>query len=283
MVLIQNLHFSYPKKPTLFKGLTMNLEKGKVIGLLGKNGAGKSTLMRLMAGLLKPNAGTVVFEGKHSFDRDPDFLDQMIFVSEQISVPEFLKVKDYVGVYRDFYSRFDDVRLENLLAEFQISTEEKISNMSYGQQKKLQLAISLSVGAKLILLDEPTNGLDIPSKSSFKKVVSASLEEDQILVISTHQVQDIEHLIDQVIILDEGKIKLHADLEVLEEEFVFSQSGEMPANAIYGESHVLGARFIAKSMIGISGGSTDLELLFHAVIADKLNGNYLSHPKPQMS
>ncbi len=145
------------------------------------------------------------------------------------------------------------------------------------------MAIGLSTGARLLLFDEPTNGLDIPSKSAFKKVVSSSLKEDQILIISTHQVKDIEHLIDHIIVLDEGKIKLQADLEILEKEFVFSQSGEKPLDAIYAESHLLGTRFIVKSNGNQQGGSPDLEMLFQAVTEGKLSGKYLSNSNPVLS
>jgi ABC-2 type transport system ATP-binding protein len=277
MVLIEKLDFAYPKKPRLFEGLDLELERGKVVGLLGKNGAGKSTLMRLMAGLLRPSQGKLLCEGENTFDRQFQFLDQLIFIPEKVGIPDQLKVEEYVQIYRDFYSGFDQNRMQSLLSDFQIEVGDRISNLSYGQQKKLQIAIGLSAGAKLLLFDEPTNGLDIPSKSAFRKVISANLQEDQLLVISTHQVKDIEHLIDQVVILDEGKIKLQADLEVLEETFVFCQGASVPANAIYMEAHLLGSRYIALADGEASGGSPDLEMLFQAVIEGKLEGKFLSN------
>jgi ABC-2 type transport system ATP-binding protein len=277
MVLIEKLDFAYPKKPRLFEGLDLELERGKVVGLLGKNGAGKSTLMRLMAGLLRPSGGKVFSGGENTFDRQFQFLDQLIFIPEKVGIPDQLKVEEYVQIYRDFYSGFDQNRMQSLLSDFQIEVGDRISNLSYGQQKKLQIAIGLSAGAKLLLFDEPTNGLDIPSKSAFRKVISANLQEDQLLVISTHQVKDIEHLIDQVVILDEGKIKLQADLEVLEETFVFCQGASVPANAIYMEAHLLGSRYIALADGEASGGSPDLEMLFQAVIEGKLEGKFLSN------
>lgn len=278
MISVKKLRFSYPKKPWLCEELDLELSEGKIIGLLGLNGAGKSTLMRLMAGLLKPVSGEVSFEGGATFDRSIPFLNQMIFVPEKVSVPEFLKVKEYSSVYQDFYSGFDLDRFEKLLSEFQIIGNQRVSNLSYGQQKKLQIAIGLSTGAKLLLFDEPTNGLDIPSKSTFRRVLSGSLQEDQTMVISTHQVKDIENLVDQIIVLDEGKVKLHADLEELENQFVFSQGPQAPDQAVFVESHLLGAQYIVKQPYGErnSGGSPDLELLFNAVIAGKLAGEFLS-------
>lgn len=276
MVLIEKLDFAYPKKPRLFEGLDLELERGKVVGLLGKNGAGKSTLMRLMAGLLRPSGGKVFSGGEKTFDRQFQFLDQLIFIPEKVGIPDQLKVEEYVHIYRDFYSGFDQNRMQSLLSDFQIEVGERISNLSYGQQKKLQIAIGLSAGAKLLLFDEPTNGLDIPSKSAFRKVISANLQEDQLLIISTHQVKDIEHLIDQVVILDEGKIKFQADMEALEEAFVFGKGTESLPEAIYTESHLMGARYIARASEEMSGGSPDLELLFQAVMEGKLEGTYLS-------
>lgn len=276
MIVFEQVNFGYSKRPLLFEGLDLGLKSGKVVGLLGKNGAGKSTLMRLMAGLLCPTAGKVLFDGEMTFDRQLRFLDQLLFIPEKVSIPYHLAVKEYVGIYRDFYSGFDQGKMGQLLEDFQIEVNHRISNLSYGQQKKLQIAIGLSSGARLLLFDEPTNGLDIPSKSAFRKVVSANLGEDQLLVISTHQVKDIEHLIDQVVILDEGKIKLQADLEALEESFVFGQGASVPANALYTESHLLGSRFIAPAEEVESGGSPDLEMLFQAVIEGNIEGKYVS-------
>jgi len=276
MIVFEQVNFGYPKRFQIFEKLDLELKTGKVIGLLGKNGAGKSTLMRLMAGLLRPTAGRVLCKGEMTFDRKYSFLDQLLFIPEKVSIPDHLKVKEYVSIYSDFYSVFDQKKMEQLLEEFQIELSHRISNLSFGQQKKLQIAIGLSSGARLLLFDEPTNGLDIPSKSAFRKVVSANLSEDQLLIISTHQVKDIEHLIDQVVILDEGKIKLQADLEALEESFVFGKGTESPPDAYFIESHLIGARYIAPASEEISGGSPDLELLFQAVIEGKLEGTYLS-------
>lgn len=276
MIVFERVNFGYSKGPLLFEGLDLKLNSGKVVGLLGKNGAGKSTLMRLMAGLLRPTDGRVLCEGEMTFDRQLRFLDQLLFIPEKVAIPEHLKVSEYVGIYREFYSGFDSEKLNQLLQDFQIELSLRVSGLSYGQQKKLQIAIGLSSGARLLLFDEPTNGLDIPSKSAFRKVVSAHLREDQLLVISTHQVKDIERLIDQVVILDEGKIKFQADMEALEEAFVFGQGTSAPANALYTESHLMGARFIVPAEEVVSGGSPDLELLFQAVIEGKLEGAYLS-------
>jgi len=276
MIVFEQVNFGYSNRSQLFKGLDLELNPGKVVGLLGKNGAGKSTLMRLMAGLLRPTDGRILFEGEMTFDRTRRFLDQVQFIPEQVAVPDHLKVKEYVRIYSDFYSEFDQKKMEQILEDFQIEVNHRISNLSYGQQKKLQIAIGLSSGASLLLFDEPTNGLDILSKSAFRKVVSANLHDDQLLIISTHQVKDIEHLVDQVVILNEGKIKFQADMEALEEAFVFGKGTERPPEAFYTESHLMGARYIARASEEMSGGSPDLELLFQAVIEGKLEGTYLS-------
>ncbi len=283
MIVFEQVNFGYSKRPQLFEGLDLELNLGKVVGLLGKNGAGKSTLMRLIAGLLRPTAGRVLFDGKMTFDRTLRFLDQVLFIPEQVAVPDQLKVKEYVSIYSDFYSGFDQKKMEQLLEDFQLEVGHRISNLSYGQQKKLQIAIGLSSSASLFLFDEPTNGLDIPSKSAFRKVVSANLRDDQVLIVSTHQVKDIEHLVDQVVILDEGKIKFQADLAVLEESFVFGQGASAPDNSIYTESHLIGARYIAPTVGKESGGSPDLEMLFQAVIEGKFMGKFLSNLNPMVS
>lgn len=281
MITIKDLNFSYPKKPALCEELNLELEPGKIIGLLGMNGVGKTTLMRLMAGLLKPSSGEVLSDGIPTFSRKVNFLDQMIFVPEKVTVPEFLKIDAYIGIYGSFYSRFDFDHLDRLLAEFQITRSQKVSSLSMGQQKKLQIAIGLSTRAKLLLFDEPTNGLDIPSKSKLRKVLSGNLQDDQTIVISTHQVKDIENLVDQVIILHDRQIMLHADLEVLEEEFIFDQSVQAPDKSVFQDSHFLGVQYIAKKSKdnAINGGKPDLELLFNAVTSGSLSGVYLTEQK----
>ena len=210
MIKIENLSFNYgPKKP-LFDQLNLTLPYGNIYGLLGKNGAGKSTLLKMMAGLLFPQKGKLDVVGFHPNERHPEFLQEVYFVSEEFELPS-LSMEQFVRMYSPFYPRFNHLLFDEYLYEFKLPRQQKLPNMSYGQKKKFILAFGLATDCKLLILDEPTNGLDIPSKSQFRKIVASAIHEERSFIISTHQIRDMENLIDPIIILDEGKIVFFQD------------------------------------------------------------------------
>ncbi len=175
MVHIENLNFSYGKRRALFDQLTLALPSGNIYGLLGMNGAGKSSLLKIIAGLLFPTNGKVEVAGFVPKDRYPDFLSEVYMVSEEFELPG-LTINNYVPLYSPFYSRFNHSFFESYIREFKIRRDQKLTSMSYGQKKKFMLAFGLATDCKLLILDEPTNGLDVPSKSQFRKMPFTKIE-----------------------------------------------------------------------------------------------------------
>jgi ABC-2 type transport system ATP-binding protein len=271
MISIQNLSFSYPKKDSLFHELNWECSDGSIIGLLGKNGAGKSTFLRLLSGLIFPKNGEVKVGLQNPRDRQPDFLKDIFLIPDELAIPIHLKVSDYTKMMAPFYPQFDFVRFETLLKEFEIEENAKLGDFSFGQQKKVVLAFGLSTNCKFLLFDEPTNGLDIPSKSTFRKAAAANLGDQQTLIIATHLVKDVENLIDRVVILGDGKVKLDEDLLALSDQLNFGYSVEMPETAIYSEKGGVGLHFIQTRQENQNQSQVNLELLFNAVVSGAIS------------
>ena len=200
MIQSDNLMFNYQKQEPLFKDLSFNQEGGNIIGLLGKNGAGKSTLLNIFSGLLAPKSGSIYVNGHIPFKRNPNFLADIFLVTDELYLPN-LTVNKYVKEYAPFYKNFNLEKFNTLISKFEIDVYSKLQKLSHGQQKKAIMAFALSTNCKILLLDEPTNGLDIPSKSIFRKLLVSSIEDDQLVIVSTHQVKDIDTIIDKIVFL----------------------------------------------------------------------------------
>ena len=237
MINITELDFQYGKKPVLNK-LNLKLNKGNIYGLLGRNGAGKTTLLKLISGELYHQQGDIRVQDFIPSERNPDFLSDIFYIPEEFSLPG-MSIEQYISLISPFYPRFSTERFYRHMREFELpESPEKLTKMSYGQKKKFLLAFGLASGVSLLLLDEPTNGLDIPSKTQFRRTVASALGEEQIILISTHQVRDMENLIDPLIIIDEGKIMLNASLEEISRKYIMEQipKGVIPQDALYSET-----------------------------------------------
>lgn len=270
MYTIQNLSFSYQKRRPLLRDISLEPLPGQVVGLLGKNGTGKSSLLRLMAGLLKPTTGTLQFSGEEVFNRNPDVLAALFFLPEEFDFPAGMKVKEYFHALAQFYPSFDWNAFEQYTNEFEVEIHRRFGSLSFGQRKKSLIAFALASNCQVILMDEPTNGLDIPAKATFRKLVAGALSEDQVMVISTHQVRDLEKLIDHVWIIDQGTMRLNASVEELEEQFEFGFAATLPANTFYHEAQLGTNFYISPKQTGKMPTSVNLELLFNASISGKL-------------
>ena len=263
MIEIQNLSFGYARRQNLFEGLNLSAAEGSIIGLLGKNGAGKSTLLRLMAGLLKPQKGSLSIMDHCPFQRKPSYLQQVYLVPEEFSTPS-TSIRSYVKATGPLYPAFDYEKMDKILKEFELDERKSLSKMSYGQKKKFLIAFALSSNCKLLILDEPTNGLDIPSKALFRKVVAGSLSDDQIVIISTHQVKDIENLMDRIVLINHGQIKFNKSIHEVMEQYAFHTVSDLShTDCLYHESAPGGYRII-KPKNGIET-PIDIELLFNAI------------------
>jgi ABC-2 type transport system ATP-binding protein len=279
MVRIRNLHFGYSKKRPLFQNLDLTLERGHIYGLLGKNGAGKSTLLKNIVGLAFPDAGTCQVLGQSAARRLPAVLADLFFLPEDIYVPAVTAAK-FAEQTAGFYPKFDHGALAHYLSEFEVPAQALLPALSFGQQKKFMIAFALAANTSLLVLDEPTNGLDIPSKAQFRKLVATALTEERCLIISTHQVRDLESLIDTVVVLHGQRIVLNADLGELAERLTFATVPEASPADLYAEESVRGAQVIRANRGGVPG-RVDLELLFNALVGEApALASYLSQKQP---
>jgi ABC-2 type transport system ATP-binding protein len=266
MVRIRNLHFGYSRKRPLFQNLSLTLERGHIYGLLGKNGAGKSTLLKNIVGLAFADAGTCEVLGQPAARRLPAVLADLFFLPEEIYVPTVTAAK-FVEQTAGFYPKFDHEALAHYLSEFEVPAQAVLTALSFGQQKKFMIAFALAANTSLLVMDEPTNGLDIPSKAQFRKLLATALTEERCLIISTHQVRDLESLIDTVVVLHGQRIVLNADLGELGERLTFATVPEASPSDLYAEESVRGAQVIRASHGG-GAGRVDLELLFNALVGN---------------
>ncbi len=263
MINIQNLSFCYSKKKSLYEDLNFEAKAGSIIGLLGKNGAGKSTLLKVMAGLLKPQNGKMLIMDQVPFQRKPSYLQQIYFVPEEFSIAA-TTIKSYLKSMAPLYPNFDHSKMKQALLDFQLEETQNLGKMSYGQKKKFLIAFALSTNCKLLLLDEPTNGLDIPSKALFRKVMAGALANDQMVIISTHQVKDVENLIDRIVLVDDGHITFNQSIIKVIDNYAFHTVSELhEGDYLYNEVAPGGYRVLtAKNGIETP---LDIELLFNAL------------------
>ena len=270
MVEIARVRFGYGKE-LLFEDLSVNLSAGNIYGLLGRNGAGKTSLLRILCGQLYRRGGACRVLGKDPGDRSAELLSDIFFLPEEYYVPS-VKPNEYLSMFSPFYPGFLPSKFEELCREFALPANQKLSEFSYGQKKKFLIAFGLASGCSLVLFDEPTNGLDIPSKSQFRRLVASSISEHQTFIISTHQVRDVENLIDPIVIVDEGKIIFSAGMnEVTERLSVrFMQTPPEGVSALYSEK-VLGGYSVVLENTDDSETAMDLELLFNAVVDESGN------------
>ena len=271
MIDIQNLHFSYKRKK-VFDSLNLQFAPGHVYGLLGRNGTGKSTLLRNIAGLLFPQKGKISVDGNIPALREPKFLQNIFMVPEEFYLPN-ISISNFLKHLAPFYSTFNYTEFEKYTKLFDVPSDSTLQNMSYGQKKKVLISFALASNAKFLLMDEPTNGLDIMSKSQFRKVLAEALNEDRCIIISTHQVKDLENLIDRVTIIDEGKILFDQTVEDISRKLSFRLSfddGETK-QAFYSESSLRGNAIVTVNETG-DDSKVDLELLYKAIVtnADKV-------------
>ena len=208
MIQVKNIDFSYGRrKAPIFTGFDLELRAGRVYGLLGKNGTGKSTLLYLMAGLLRPQRGEVLTNGWPAVERKPEMLQDIFFVPEEFFLPN-VSLQAYVKSMASLYPRFNIALLAECLAEFGLPETLQLGTLSMGQKKKVLMSIALASGCRILLMDEPTNGLDIPSKSVFRKVVARCMTDERLMVLSTHQVRDVEMLLDHVVMIEGSRLLL---------------------------------------------------------------------------
>ncbi|HNW97385.1 MAG TPA: ABC transporter ATP-binding protein [Bacteroidales bacterium] len=276
MIEIEKLKFGYKKNNILMNDLNLNLQAGYIHGLLGKNGAGKTTLLKQIVGLAFPNEGSCKVMGYEPRHRSPEFLQKIFIVPEEFEMLP-VKISKYVNLHAPFYPDFSEELFNKCLEEFEMTSDEKIHNLSFGQKKKVMLSFGIATCTDILLLDEPTNSLDIPSKRTFRKIIASAFREDRLIMISTHQVRDLDSLIDSVIVLHEGKIIFNQKINDVSSKLDFSKCDEETEKILYSED-LMGGRFGILKNTENHDSKVDLELLFNGVVSNhnEIN-NYLNN------
>ena len=266
MFTINQLSFAYNKRVgNLFQDFSLELNAGNVYGLLGKNGAGKSTLIYLMTGLLTPQAGEVLFDGENVRKRLPKTMSDIFLVPEEFDMPR-LSIKQYVDINAPFYPRFSMEDMQRYLDIFEMGGDLslKLHALSMGQKKKVFMAFAFATNTRVLIMDEPTNGLDIPSKSQFRKLVTTGMSDDKLMLISTHQVRDISDILDHVTIIDQNRVLLNTSFADIMSKVAFRplQEGDQPLFVLQSPFGPLGA---VRAQDG-EETKVDLEMLFNATL-----------------
>ena len=271
MIDVNKVSFSYGrKKSKVLDGFSMQLAEGSVYGLLGKNGTGKSTLLYLMAGLLRPQTGQVLYKGAEVTKRCPNILQDMFLVPEEFALPS-VSLKQYVKLNAPFYPNFSDELLRSCLRDFDMNEDIHLGELSMGQKKKAFMCFALATNTSLLMMDEPSNGLDIPSKSQFRKVIASGMTDDKAVIISTHQVRDIDSLLDHVLIMDGSELLLNESVASICEKLYFAEQGmnEPTDDALYVQPSVQGNSVILPNTYG-EESKMNLEVLFNAMLAERV-------------
>ena len=233
MIRIKDLGFAYSGNPIL-KDISMDLKEGCIYGLLGENGVGKTTLLTLLCGLKKAQKGTIDIDGYNPYDRQPSFLSEQYYLSDEVAAMN-MTAAGYAETYGKFWVNFDMNKFLELMEIFGNDPHQMMDNISFGQLKKTYIAFALACNTKYLFMDEPTNGLDIPSKSQFRKAMTRYTREDAVIVISTHQVRDLENLIDPIIILERRNVLLNASIAEISDKLYFDYGSEKHPDALYSE------------------------------------------------
>ena len=270
MLKINDLSFSYNGKSCkVFNDFSLSFEKGAVYGLLGLNGTGKSTLLYLLTGLLRPQQGSVLYKGEDVQKRLPSTLSDMFIVPEEFELPK-MSIKRYAALYSGFYPRFSYEQLQKNLAMFGLDDSVVFNNLSMGQQKKAFMCYALATNTSLLVMDEPTNGLDIPSKSEFRRLIASNMSDDKTIIISTHQVRDIDSLLDHLVIIDRSSVLLNASHAEICSRLLFTEQpiSEPTDGALFVQPSVAGNSVILPNEFG-EDSRLNLELLFNGVLAER--------------
>ena len=280
MITVENLSFLYRKsKRAVLHDFSLSLEKGRVYGLLGKNGAGKATLLYLMSGLLTPKSGKVVYHDVDVRRRLPITLQDMFLVPEEFDLPP-VSLISYIELNSPFYPRFSKEDMVKYLHYFEMDINIDLGALSMGQKKKVFMSFALATNTSLLLMDEPTNGLDIPGKSQFRKFIASGMTDDKTILISTHQVRDIDKVLDHVLIMDNSRVLLNESTMSICDKLFFTESEnrELLQSSLFSTPSIQGNFLLLPNESG-EDSEINLELLFNATLAVPERISALFHSK----
>lgn len=234
MIAFKDVCFSYRRNVPVLSNLSLQIEPGTVCGLLGRNGVGKSTMLYLTAGLLRPRSGQVLCNGYIPSDRQVNFLNDIFIVPEEFDLPP-ITLDEYVRINSVFYPKFNLDLMHSILEIFALPADINLGALSLGQKKKAFLSFALACNTSILLLDEPTNGLDITAKRMFRAAITAAMTDDKTIIISTHQVYDVENILDHVVIADNNRILLNRPMIDIQTKlrFGYTQDPEQAKRALF--------------------------------------------------
>lgn len=269
MIKINDLCFGYRKTP-VFQNISLNFEPGNIYGLLGENGVGKTTLLKLICGLLQPESGTSTVDDMTSSERLPQMLQDIFFLTAETTLPSGRKTTplQHFDQLSPFYPRANKEEFLEMMKELEVDPNRPFREMSFGQSKKSMIALALAMGTRYLFFDEPTNGLDIPSKTALRSILSKRVDDDTTIIISTHQVKDVENLIDPIIILTQDDVLLNASVGRISEKLAFSYDNEPQPDALYSEQRP-GGYFNVRANHDGEDSQLDIEALFNTVLRNK--------------
>ncbi len=262
MIKIEKLAFSYGSNAVL-NDISMELQEVRIYGLLGENGVGKTTLLTLLAGLKEPQAGSITVDGQKPFDRTPSFLTSIYYLPDEVPAAR-MTAERFAQDRGQFWVNFNMDKFSEIMKVLENDASMRMDQMSYGQLKKTYISFALACNTQYIFMDEPTNGLDIPSKSQFRKAVSKYTSDESTLLISTHQVRDLETIIDPIIILDRKDVLMNASLDEITQKLFFDYSTTIDPEALYSELIPGGCIQVLENRSG-QESKVNLEALFNAV------------------
>ena len=270
MITVKQLSFGYTRRRNIFDSLSLELPKGSIVGLLGRNGEGKTTLLKLLYGQLLRRQGELKVLDADPKHRAVSFLQQVYLLPEEFQVPP-ISIRSFFDISAPFYPNYDEAVAKELIDTFGLQWDMNFKKISQGQKKKALIAFALSLRVPLLLLDEPTNGLDIPSKGEFRRTVARYTTDEQTIIISTHQVRDLEQLIDRVLIMERGSIFCNATVADITERLSFRLlPSELVDKALYSEPSAVGTVGILPSDGSEESESNySMELFFNAVISER--------------
>lgn len=264
MININNITYSYPGNPTpVFSDFSLTINPGGIYGLLGANGTGKSTLLYCIAGLLKPAQGSVDINGTETFHRLPSTLSEIFLVPEEFDMPA-IPLADFVKQNAKFYPRFSVEQLGNYLSHFRLTPDIHLGRLSMGQRKKAFIAFALACNTSVLLMDEPTNGLDIPGKVEFRRAVISAMTDERTIIISTHQVRDLDRVLDHLVMISPTGVVLDRSIASLQRDFqfIFTQTAADSVGALWVQPAPGGFNIIRPRVADMDETDVNLESLF---------------------
>ncbi len=266
MLHIENLSYRYSAHKDVFRNFSLSLMPGKIYGLLGKNGEGKTTLLHLVCGLLAANKGMVSLYGYDCSHRKPEMLSKLFLIPEEFYLPS-IPLKEYVGIYAPFYEKFSMDDLTRYLAIFDLKSDIHLGALSMGEKKKVYMCLALAANTPYLIMDEPSNGLDIPSKEQFRRAIMEGMTPERTVIISTHQVRDVETLLNHIVMINNGQLLLDTSVYDVSQRIQFTEvsAHEEVADAVYTQSSPTG-KYVMRPRTGNTPGYVNIEMLFNGML-----------------